>query len=512
MRRDCEFFSLTNTPINSHHQTKLHHGQFAIETVKEHPYMKIIREAVLRYRLQSAAHFDVDVRVEQALQFLPNHSDWATDPSFKIKVKFTDYNGPETYTCRRKFRTDHNKNTMVPRNQIMVVGSGRPMSLNNFLKTKFPARVEEKVCIETMRGWWAQNGKQFNWAGLPTELKELVVSHCLYRTSRGHYEETLRRYKSRMQPHVGTIREFGTFEIVDKLGDWASLLAVSHQVRAIALRLCFVEGSEMAYNKGFCIFTKSSRALQTTLSRLGRYYQLMAVDGIPVDDKSQALADCYKYYPKIYKHLDHYATFSHGIRRVCMTMDFFELMRFFKVTVGGFERYIKPGSISFEIFDRLPNLAEIFIELPGKPRGGWDNTFCRGPFLFHEDAPCIRALHGLIYERIAASLTLYSHVKVRGFIDGDEKVRFLSLREAAMQEAKWTVEEFEELYVECGGGIQLHEAVTPAVWLDKAEEEDTTEVTAEYEMAGYERTNDYFPPKCECEEKCLVLFYGRRLH
>lgn len=514
MKRDINFISLhlpskvSNTSVSQHLSTKLCPNQFAVDTIVEHPYMQNIRKAVLKYRLQSAVHFDVVVRVEQALQIVPICTDWATDPTFKLKVSFADHNGPETYTCRSKFRTDHNKNVLVPRNQIMVVGSGRPMSLNSFLCMKFPAHEEEKVPIDSMQGWWSQNGKHFNWAGLPTELKELVVQNCVHQLmSRSQFNEKYRRHQSRWKSRAGTQREFGTFEIVDKLGDWASLLGVSHQVRAIALRLCFMGSSEMVYSKGFSIFTKSSKKLKNTLARLGRYYQMSAANGIPIDDETQALANCYKYYPRIYKHLDQYAAFSHGIRRISMTMDFLELMHFFKATVGGFERYIRPGSLSYEIFERLPNLAEIVIGLPGKPRGGWDNTFCRGPYLFHEESPCPRVLHRLIYERIVDTLTLYPRIMVQGFIDDDEQARFESLREAAMKDPKWTAEEYDELYAECGGGIPLDEAVIAGSWIEIAEDEDMPSMEVEEE-----KVNDYFPPECYCEEKCLVLFNERQLH
>lgn len=502
------------------------------DTVDEHPYMQTIRNAVLKYRLQSAAHFDVNISVEQASQSLPIHEDWRTDPSFKIKVRFADFNGPEFYTCRPKFRTNK-KNVQVPQHRVMIVGHGRTTAINSFLKTKFPAQDEVSVSDSTMQAWWDDNGKHFGWAGLSTELKELVLKNCLHRSvSRTQCKKAVRRHKSRRQHRVGEPREFGIFEIVHQLGDWASVLRVSHQVRAIALRLCFMGGSELVYNKGFCIFPKSLQGLHNTLSRLGRYYQLASAEGLPVDEETQTLADCYKYYPKIYRHLDQYAMFCHGIRRVCITMGFYDSMSFFRVTVGGFGQYTKASSLSYEVFDRLPHLAEIAIQLPGKPRKGWSNLFCRGPILFHHESPCPRTLHRLIYERIADCLALYPHLIVRGFIDDEEQARFDSLREAAMENPKWTPEEFDELYAECGGGVQLDEAVVPGSWLDRDEEdmelssageeetasEDTTameEVTTEGEAAAEEQAaeevaEDYFPPECHCEEKCLVVFNDRQ--
>lgn len=503
------------------------------DTVDEHPYMQTIRNAVLKYRLQSAAHFDVNISVEQASQTLPIHNDWKTDPTFKIKVRFADFNGPEFYTCRPKFRT-HKKNIQVPQHRVMIVGNGRTTAINSFLETKFPAQDEVSVSDSTMQAWWNENSKHFNWAVLPTELKELVLKNCLHQpTSRTKYKESKRRHKSRWQPRIGEPREFGIFEIVDQLGDWASVLRVSHQVRAIALRLCFMGGSEMVYNKGFCIFSKSLQGLHNHLSRLGRYYQLASAEGLPVDDETQALAHCYKYYPKIYKHLDQYAMFCHGIRRVCLTMGFYDSMSFFRVTAGGFGQYTKASALSYKVFDRLPHLAEIAIQLPGKPRKGWSNIFCRGPILFHHESPCPRRLHRLIYERIADCLAIYPHLIVRGFIDDDEEARFDSLREAAMKNSKWTSEELDELYAECGGGVQLDEAVVPGSWLARDDEDDvelssagdeetanieTTETedlvgegeaTAEEEMAE-EGTEDYFPPECHCEEKCMVLFNDRQ--
>jgi hypothetical protein len=479
-----------------------------IDTVKEHPFMENIRKAVLKYRMQSAAHFDVDVRIEQATQSRLLREDWATDPSFQIIVKFTDFKGPLIYTCQPKFRTDHKKNVLVPRNRIMVVGSGRPMAINNFLAKNFPA-FEEKVSIETMQAWWKDNGKRFDWAGLPTELKEQVVQSCLHQpVSRDQYKEKVRRHKSRFQPRGGVGREFGIYEIVDQLGDWSSLLGASHQIRAITLRLCFVGSSDMVYNKGFCLFTWSYATFQDAIHRLGRYYQMVTTNSLPVDDQSQALAECYKQHPKIHQHLEQYATFRHGLRRIYMTMDFFAFMRFFKVTDGGFQRYIKPGSTSYEIFEQIPHLAEIVFELPGKPRKGWKNIPGPGPMLFHNDQPCPRILHRLIYERIAEVLTMCSRVEVCGFVDDDEKARLKELREAAVKKSEWTAADYAELYAECGGGIELEESVQPGSWLTKAEEEDETPPTTTTE----ETVDNFFPPECRCEDKCQMLFDRRQTY
>ncbi|KAH3920662.1 hypothetical protein HBI56_219130 [Parastagonospora nodorum] len=351
----------------------------------------------------------------------------------------------------------------------------------------------------------------FNWAGLPTELKERIAQCCAYQPlEQGDYRQRLSRWFDRRRPR-DTRREFGIYEIIDKLTDWASLLGVSHQVRAITLRLCFV------YYGGLSLMASSCRSLASSLDRLGRYYQMMDDNGLPMDDRTKALADNYRNHPRIYPQLEQYATFRHGLRSIYLSMDFIAYMHFFKVSVGSFKQYLLPGSISYEIFEELPNLNQITFRLPRKPQQGWrDMPEQPGPPLFFPDFPCPRILHRLIYDCIAAVLTLYPLVEVNGFIDADEKDRYESLRAAAIQDREWSPDELAELYTECGGGVKLEEPVQPGSWLvEDGEEEQNESISrqAPESMAGQAHDekpeDDFFPPKCRCAEQCSQVFYEK---
>ena len=128
--------------------------------------------------------------------------------------------------------------------------------------------------------------------------------------------------------------------------------------------------------------------------------------------------------------------------------------------------------------------------------------------MYYSGAPCPRLLHRVIYERIAELLTLCPHVKVRKFIDEYEEARYESLRRAAIATHKWTATDLEELYAECGGGIELKEPVQPGSWLH--EDEDKPEAEMEVQRQTIEENTqqlfgEFFPPKCWCEVPCREL-------
>ncbi|RYF34108.1 MAG: hypothetical protein EOO38_29720, partial [Cytophagaceae bacterium] len=332
----------------------------------------------------------------------------------------------------------------------------------------------------TMQGWWDSNGKQFDWHGLPTELKENVLRFCMFAPlEHDDYSMRVKRHHSRFARHPGENpgREFGIYEVVDKFGNWASLLGVSHQVRAVALRLCFTGHSELRCSKGFCIFAGSYEKLDNALRRLGRYYQMVEPNSLPIDDKTRALAHAYNNYPIIYPHLQQYATFAQGLRRVSFYMNFLSSMHFFKVTVGGFQRYWIPEHITYEVFQQLPHLKGIEVHLPLQPKEGWKDCHTqRGPRLFYHltDQACPRMLHRVIYEQIAKVLAVYPYVRVKNFGDDKEKARFIALRNEACEKNKFTKKYLEELYAECGGGVQLEEPVEQAIWTHNADERQLT--------------------------------------
>jgi hypothetical protein len=472
------------------------------DLVKDHLLMVNIRDNIARYRLRSAAHFDVVISVRQAFGVQETNLTRST----RLNVFFYNWEHEASCVCRPVFRKHPRKKVHVPTKKVEVCSQymGGFTPLNKFLDAVFPCLPDE-VGIDQMRAWWAANGKVFNWASLPTELKEQVVQYCIHQPlGSGDYKQMLSRWNDRARPRRGR-REFGIYEIVDKLTDWAALLGVSHQIRAITLRLCFFGSSDM--DNGLNVSASSCHSLDSTLKRLGRYLQLTDSNSLPIDHITHTLANCYKHYPRIYPQLKQYATFRHGIRRVHLTMDFIAYMHFFKVTIGSFKDHIRSGSISYEVFEQLPYLSHIAIRLPLQPQQGWlDEPGQPSPRLFYHNFPCPRLLHRVIYERIAELLTIHPRVKVKGFVDADEKSRYKALRAAAMQERRWSAADLEELYADCGGGIELEEPVQPGNWLTVEEIGERQVGTI---LAGghtHEAPEDFFPPKCRCEQKCLLIF------
>jgi hypothetical protein len=190
-------------------------------------------------------------------------------------------------------------------------------------------------------------------------------------------------------------------------------------------------------------------------------------------------------------------------------MDFIAYMHFFKVTTGSFKYHLRPGSISYDVFEQLPHLNHIAIRLPLQPQQGWvDQPGQPGPPLFYANFPCPRLLHRVIYERIAEVLTPYPRVKVQGFIDDDEKMRYKALRASALQNLKWSPSELADLYAECAGGIELEDPVQPGIQiLDSQEKHHFETMTAN--MANGHAEDSFFPPKCRCVEPCFLIFHEK---
>jgi hypothetical protein len=471
------------------------------EEWEEHHLMALIRDIITKYRFQSVAHFDNAINVKQAFRI--ESAELARNA--KLNVKFIGFQRTESYVCRPVFRKHPTKKVYVPTKKVQILdnGTGRFIPLIQFLHTRYPS-YPDSVKDDRMQAWWAANGKSFNWAGLPTEMKELVVHNCVLQPLK---QSDLLVAKYEKWHHCNRTRHIP--ELLSKLVGWYSLLWTSHQVRAITLRTCFVGTTELGSYGAFSLAASTCASLAAALDGLGNFYQMIECNSVPTDYTTSALADCYKLHPKIYPQLSHYATLRHGLRKIHFKMELHSYMHFFKVTIGEFERYLLPGSISYEIFEQLPHLNEISILLPSKPRRGWVNEpYYGGPPMFHHSAPCPRLLHRVIYEHIAELLTPYPHVKVHNFVDDDEKARYKDLRRAAVQNRKWTAADFEELYAECGGGIELEEPVQPGSWLH--EDEDKTEAEMGVEKHTIrpdidQSLEEFFPPKCRCEEPCREL-------
>ncbi|KAF1941270.1 hypothetical protein EJ02DRAFT_455336 [Clathrospora elynae] len=334
-----------------------------------------------------------------------------------------------------------------------------------------------------------ENCTPFNWTGLPTELKSRVIESCMGQSlSRG--ERTAK----------GSKRYRGAYEVTDRLGPWSSLLRVSHQVRAITLRLSFLGSSSMVFDKGLCICVSNPGKLHHCVKRLGNHLQMVQSNSMPVNKETASLARTYEHYPKIFPHLKQYATFGHGIQKIHLEMSFLDALHFFKVTVGGFKRFWRPHWLDYGVFDRLPNLNQLIIELPDAQGRLVDEARQYGPTLFYEHPfPCPRILHRFVYEQAAEVLAHHKNVTLYGFIDELEKMRYTALRKAAVEAVKLNSKELGELYEEDGGGIELEESVVPGLGVQKTEE---TKIAVQYAEGIQEH---FWPPKCRCEVLCKTV-------
>lgn len=472
------------------------------QNADEHPSMENIREAIQMYQLQTPAHYELEIGVSLLTNVWDNQLDASVT---KANILFQGYNAEGPIGIPGECRIVLNRYHSQPTNwTCTVVSRDRSVkTLEDFLSSTFPI-IDGPLRPCTLWRWWQNNGKKFDWLDLPTELKELILEFCVHQPRTcGVYSEKLASFHIRYKPNR-KIRKIGPLEIVDQLGDWYQLLYVSHQVRALTLRLCINGGSSLVRSKGLCITSSSYHTFVDRINRLGDYYQMIAHDSIPTNANEEALSKCYRRYPRIYPHLNQYATFRHGIRKISLGMDFLSSMHFFKVEAGGFKLYQKPRGLTYHIFERLPHLNEIVIRLPLRPRGGWkDNPCARGPWLFHHQSPCPRSLHRIIYERVAEVLAPYN-VTVRNFVDAHEKERFLAARIAAMDALKFTAAELQELYADDGGGVEVPRDMEQEseVFMTKVLDQD---LDVEYTM---DLQDDFFPPLCQCGEPCassLVL-------
>lgn len=339
--------------------------------------------------------------------------------------------------------------------------------------------------------------KKLQWVKLPTELKERIIELCMHQPhGPSVYRGALARYRRRYNPDYKN-GYIGPSEIVDQLGDWYQLLYVSHQVRAITLRLCLTGGSRLTRSEGLCVVASSCRTFSQRYNRLGEYYQMVEPNSVPTDRKEEALSKCYRRFPRIYPKLARFATFRHGIQKISLGMDFLSAMNFFMVEAGGFQRFQKSRHLTYHIFERLPHLNEVVIRLPMRPRRGWKDDPMGGSVqLFHDDSPCPRILHRVIYERVAQVLAPYN-LKMRNFIDREEGSRCFNMWQEAVKAVKFSNAELEELYTDDGGGVELPEE------MDRVSEQsgsDREEKRVEYSGDPQE---EFFPPLCLCNEPCI---------
>ncbi|KAH9868455.1 hypothetical protein J1614_007527 [Plenodomus biglobosus] len=471
----------------------------------EHPFIDVIRNAIEKYRLQSPAHYNLDIDVNQCnYESNPDRQKKVTS-KFKVLVGFHNFGRrPVVRLCAAESQRISRKSPRVVTGNVIVYDGSLPVPFKDFLELEFPLHGGP-VSSEVMDKWWRANGKIFNWAALPTELKENVIRFCLHdpRMLASSSARLATRRSSRKANRVPLLQLRGPHEIIDKFDRTSSLLRVSHQVRVIALRLCLQGIIGNPRLDGLCISIVSGGQLKNCIRRLGKFPQTLHPDGVPTDEKTQALAKLYKQYPRIYSHLDQYATFAHGIRKVHMRMDYYSYFRFFKLTVGGLRGSWPRLNPGYDMLERLPSLNELVIELPDPDYMVSNLSSHVMPPLFYPGFECPRILHRFIYEQVAEVLALYPNVKLLGFIDELEEQRFYTLRSGAIEGLKFTNAELADLYKDDGGGIELDSVIYPGT--PSHETEDSLAETRNAPMDLYDY--GFWPPKCRCAVLCRKVLF-----
>ncbi|OAL56750.1 hypothetical protein IQ07DRAFT_607065 [Pyrenochaeta sp. DS3sAY3a] len=451
--------------------------------IEEHPIIETIRTVVLQYRLQSASHFDISIEVHQTKN--PKYAGNSTkiDQSFRIEVLFHNFSNRLYRICRVRTGKRRRPSHHAIGCDIEVQEQGSFIPLRKFLSTAY-LNLNDSVTSDTLYSWWSINGKSFNWTGLPTEVKECIVGSCieLARTA-DLTNRSLRLWKRNYWKP-------GTHELADHLGRWIPLLRVSHQ--------------HMPSVKGMCLLSITLSDFSEKIRRLGKFFQMVEANGVPVDDKSYASAYNYMRFPKLYPELKQYATLRHGIRRICLELDFSTSFEFFRITKHGYNEGWESRHFGIEVLERLPDLRELTIILPDVTGKLEDKPYHPGPRLFYDlDFACPRILHRILYEQAAEVLAPYKDVKLYGFMDENEAQRFKALQQKAILLLKFTPRELRELYAEDGGGIQLEKPVTPG--MDANQLEDDSLDT----MRPVVARNNFWPPKCRCEVRCRHVILGR---
>lgn len=472
--------------------------------------MNCLYEAVRQYQLQSPDHYELGIEVQQVGRPYGRSvgtalNNGSIEKFLNVLFYGNSTEGSITLPVQCHLQSSGRRSGKKSWTCLSVSCGATVDDLDTFLSSTFPI-IDGPLRHDTLALWWHANGKSFNWTALPTELKERVIVHCLHHpTTYGIFSERLAHFDRRPKP-PHEIRRPGPFEIIEQLGDWFHLLSVSHQIRAIALRLCIAGGGALIRSKGLCLPAASYKDLRERVCRLADHYQMTNANGVPISPAEHALSKTYDRFPKIYSYLSRFSSFAHGIQKISLGMDWLSYMHFFQVKAGGFERYydsftmVHKKVITYEVFDRLPCLNEIVVRLPLRPYGGWrDKPGQCGPQIWHVDSPCPRAVHRTIYERVAEVLAPYN-VMVWNLIDYAEMRRYQNLRAEAVKALKFAEGELKGLYAEDGGGIKLLEGQNErSVELQKLRRTQRADAANEVDVQ-----NDFWPPPCFCDEPCIL--------
>ncbi|KAF2265285.1 hypothetical protein CC78DRAFT_579425 [Lojkania enalia] len=434
--------------------------------------IKTIQTGITNYRLQSPLHFALHIDVQFSKDTKPIAPD---SRRFTAKIIFANYSTEIIRICGKRPITG----------QVVIKEKGKWVSLNDSLAQNFPV-VSALATEQTLHHWWSANGRVFNWSGLPTEIKEHILQFC---TGQAHrYSD----YYYRTHPNA---RKPRIYEVLDQLGDWSALLSVSRQVRALTTRLCL--SGNINYNGGLTVASRSPREFKDAITRLSKHYQLVKPNSVPTNRKSQTLASQYLRFPQYHPHLDRYATFMHGIRKLYIKFNFLASLHFFKVTAGGLDRYRRPNFMTCDVLNRLPHLNGLIIVLPSEWRV--DKISSLPVQLFHETDPCPRTLHRWIYERAAEVLAPYQDVKLHPFIDESEEQNFRQLHQAFALSVNQRKAKVGSLYNGSDGGVTIDTLIERGT---NVTEFRPSEI-CQNELPG----EDVLPPRCWCDVPCQDVFF-----
>ncbi|KAF2654576.1 hypothetical protein K491DRAFT_679610 [Lophiostoma macrostomum CBS 122681] len=458
-----------------------------------HPMVQNIRSSVTLYRKQSATHFALRIAIFAVEG--QQYAMCAPSKSLRMKIGFTDNCTDLTYECRPVF-----KNGKVTK-FVQVYHKKYWVNLEHILPKIFP--VESAFPdTESLRGWWACNGKCFNWEGLPNELRLHILQSCV-QGSEGHsdYRHALMRY---YQDHR---RKPGPYEVVDILGDWMYLLAASTNTRQLALKLC-LEGNDR-YCGGLTVLALNLPEFTDTFNRLSRHYQMVQKNGVPKRNDSKSFISARRYldFPKQYPHLDRFATLRHGIRKIYFRLNFLDALHFWKVTDGGFKNHVNSGRryITCDVFEKLPCLNGVKVFMPEEK---WKDVAGQdGPRLWDKLDPCPRKLHRIIAKRMAEALAPYKDVQPRRFMDKREKQNFEELHDFKYQSQRFTQRDFDELYADCGGGIQLTQADLFKGCSKMSSCETLVNPVPEGRVRPRNLNSSFWPPICVCAVPCNTVWW-----
>ena len=181
--------------------------------------------ASVRLPSQSSAHYGLAITVTQTA--FPEINFYDPDNT-RINVQFGINSSVFQRDCRQSAS-----------NKVEVEEDGQLIPIMDFLKKTFPPQPSVLLNASQMDEWWSMNGKSFNWSGLPNEVRENILSHCIQKPEGYdpyHFQGPTR------WPTRGNW--YGVPEIYDQLGKWSSVLRVSSNMRNVAIRLCTVHNDK----------------------------------------------------------------------------------------------------------------------------------------------------------------------------------------------------------------------------------------------------------------------------